>query len=113
MRVPARPSRIVLSTGVPDMTVDSMRHLETPPPSELEQFDRCRSAGAFAGCDDVRAASKRLSNVAERGLRLTGVSAARFRHHIALGLSETFESAFPPTPARVLSQWASRRDEFE
>src|SRR5262249_39654263 len=43
----------------------------------------------------------------------TGVGAARFRHHIALGLSEALESAFPPTPARVLSQWPSRRNEFE
>src|SRR5262249_12460358 len=87
--------------------------LDTPPPSELEQFDCRRSTGAFAGCDDVRAASKCVSNVAEGGLRFTQVSAARFGHHIALALSETFESAVPPTPARVVYQWAPRRDEFK
>jgi len=78
--------------------------LDTPPPSELEQFERSLSAGGFAGCDDVRAASKCLSNVAKGGLRLTRVSAARFGHHIALGLSETFESGVQATPARVVYQ---------
>jgi hypothetical protein len=61
----------------------------------------------------VRATSKRLSNMAEGRLRLTRVRAARFGHHIAFGLSETFDGGFPLTPAWVLSQWAPRRHEFE
>src|SRR5262249_16478860 len=46
--------------------------LDTPAPSEREQFHRCRGAGTFAGCDDMRATSKCLSDVAEGWLRLTG-----------------------------------------
>ena len=56
------------------------------------------------GCDDVRAASKCLSNVAKGEFRLSRVSGARFGHHIALSLTETFESGVPATPARVVSQ---------
>ena len=61
----------------------------------------------------MRAASKCLSNVAKGGLRLTRVSAARFGHHIALGLSETFESTVPPAPTRVVPQRAPGRDKLE
>jgi hypothetical protein len=52
-----------------------------------------------------------LPPMAEGRLRLTRVRAARFGHHIAFGLSETFEGGFPLTSAWVLFQWARRRDE--
>jgi hypothetical protein len=87
--------------------------LDAAPPSEREQFHRCRSARAFAGCDDVGATSKCLSDMAEGRLRLTGVGAARFSHHIALGLRETLERRPPPARARVVSQRAPRRDKVE
>jgi hypothetical protein len=87
--------------------------LDTVPPSEREQLDRRRSARAFAGCDDVRITLKRLSDVAEGWLRLTGVGIARFSHHIALGLRETLQSGLPPARAWVISQWASRGRKFE
>ena len=82
-------------------------------PCERSQFQRRGGTRAFTGCDDVSAASKRLSEVAKSRLRFAGIRIARFSQHVALGLGKTFESGFPTVRARIACQGAPSSYKFE